>query len=97
MTLETDIFPAGIACRIWQDDALLREFTPMQGDQLKTRISIAALGESAWGDFSAAFYRFAAGTAATERHACVACKTIEKFGEAIQFREDFIVEFRRLP
>lgn len=97
MNVQTDIFPARIACRIWHDEALLREFTPTQAGHLRTRITIAALGESAWGDFSAAFYSFAAGVDATERHACVACKTIEKFGGAIQFREDFVVEFQRLP
>ena|SRR5450830_1563540 len=89
--------PLSVACRIWHRDELLRELTPKQGDQLRTRIVIAALGEAVWADFSAAYSLFASGQAATERHACIACKTIEKFGEAIQFREDFIVEFLRLP
>lgn len=97
MNVPTDLLPARIACRIWHRDELLREFTPTQGDQLRTRIVIATLDEEVWAYFSTAYHQFASGQASTGRHICTARKTIEKFGEAIQFCEDFIVEFQRLP
>lgn len=96
MTDQRDFFSTPILCRIWHRDELVREFTPTQADQLRTRIVISALGSEVWGDFNSAFVQFVSGGARNERYACVACKTIEKFGEAIQFREDFIVEFLRL-
>ena len=89
--------PSNILCRVWHHDKLIATFTPTQPDQLRARILIADLNETVWTDFSAAFAQFMDSGETSARYACEACKTIEKFGEALQFRESFIVEFERQP
>lgn len=85
-----------IQCRIWQNGSLLQEFVPENTAQLLARITIADLGETVTVMIEDECRAFAAGGHAAERFDMLACRTIVKFGEAIQFKAPFVAEFRRL-
>ncbi|MBN8970358.1 MAG: hypothetical protein J0G95_18150 [Rhizobiales bacterium] len=85
-----------IQCRIWQNGSLLQEFVPENTAQLLARITIADLGETVTVMIEDECRAFAAGGHAAERFDMLACRTIVKLGEAIQFKAPFVAEFRRL-
>lgn len=85
-----------IQCRIWQDGSLLQEFVPENATQLRARIAIADLGETVTVMLDEECRAFAVGGHAIARFDMLACRTIVKFGEAIQFKAPFVAEFRRL-
>lgn len=84
-----------IQCRIWRDGSLVEEFVPENIGLLRARITIADLGETVTVRLEDECRAFAAGGNAVERIDMLACRTIVKFGEAIQFKAPFVAEFRR--
>ena len=85
-----------IQCRIWQDESLIKEFVPENAAELRAQVIIADLGETVTVPLENECRAFAAGGNAVERFDMQACRTIVKFGEAIQFKAPFVAEFRRL-
>jgi len=51
------------------------------------------LGLTIRGEFGSAYIQFVLSGESRARYDCAACITIEKFGQAIQFKESFQVEF----
>lgn len=84
-----------IHCQAVQNGEVVKEFTPRQAAELWVPIRIPELFESARGDFSAEYAAFAASDQSTWICACEACKTYVKFGSAMQFKQAFVVTFRR--
>lgn len=87
----------GVICRTWHGDAPVRQFVPTEVDQLWTPVVVRDLGEIAKGDFTFAYRQFVESGETVACHECEAGKTIEKFGQAIQFKETFMIEFERIP
>lgn len=86
-----------VTCRLMQAGGPAREFTPTAPDQLWLPIEIPALGERARGDFAQAYRAFVESGARRARYEGEACRTIEKFGQAMQFKEGFVIEFELRP
>lgn len=84
-----------VHCRVSLGGEVLAAFTPRHEGDLWVPIHIRDLGETARGDFLAEYAEFVDSGHQTARYRCQACSTIVKFGQAMQFKEDFEVEFSR--
>ena len=82
-----------IRCQVWCDEELVHDFTPRSLDELWVPIEIQVLGEMARGDLLLAYRQFASSGKTRAQFTLEACKTITKFGEALQFKQAFVVEF----
>lgn len=82
-----------IRCRVTHADGTTQLYTPTHPDQLWTPVPIPALGQVARGEFFAEFVTFTESGQTQARYLCTACKTIEKFGAAMQFQATYSVEF----
>lgn len=85
----------GVICRVLQDGALVEETRPVAVADLWAPIHIHETGSVSRGDFGSAYRDFVESGADAGRWAGEACETIVKLGAAIQFRQAFMMEFRR--
>ncbi|MCB1539361.1 MAG: hypothetical protein KDJ25_00485 [Rhodoblastus sp.] len=84
-----------VTCRVSQDAAPPAEWAPTEIGDLWAPIRMHETGSVACGDFVRAFRDFVESGAIVGRYEGEACETIVKFGSAIQFRQAFVVTFRR--
>ena len=82
-----------ISCRVVYNNVLIQEFNPTDAGQLWASILIRNLGETVKSYFDFEYEQFVASGKAEACYECEACKTIEKCGGSIQFKETFLVEF----
>lgn len=92
--MNTDLLRQGvIRCRVWCDEQLIHDFTPRSLDELWVPIEIQALGEMAQGELWMAYQQFVNSRKSRAQFTHDACKTITKFGQALRFKQTFVVEF----
>lgn len=81
-----------IAFRVTQQATCVAEGVLREPNQLDTRIAIDALDACANSHFGAEFLHFIAQGRRRASYPCRAFRTIEKFGEAIQFSAPYTLE-----
>ena len=91
--LREELKQQAVYCRVLHRNTIVLEFSPLCEEKLWVPIVIHDLGETAQGNFSYEYRHFLASGVTKAVYECMACKTIEKFGKAIQFKERFFVEF----
>lgn len=86
----------GVRFRILRGSTVVDEAVPLRPEELRTFVEIPELGERAAVEFRREYEDFVGSGRTEASYAIVACRTIEKFGQAIQFKQEATLEFRRL-
>lgn len=84
-----------VHCRVWRGEVLLCEFTPATLRELWCPIEIQSTSFIARGEFESIARDWVESGDETGRWICQTHHTIEKFGDQIQFSQEYEVEFKK--
>lgn len=86
-----------VHCTIELPNGDLMERMLLVEDDLEECVHLHDLNENILANFTSEFYDFLVSGKTAKRYRCLACRTITKFGNPLQFSETFTVKFEHRP